>query len=158
MLLPIRSNTHSETFFPHAHNTDFLAGIIIRPFSFTPTAPYTLPQHSTMLTLLRRRYPLTGRLETHITSYSVHLIVALITLPSLIWHISDTHIHDDYNMPDDWVKSFDKTQFTGGRGWLWGFLFVVVCFSDARESCLSRNNDPDTRRRSRSIACSHFWR
>lgn len=76
---------------------------------------------------LLRRYPPAIRLEKHLTSYSVHLIVALIALPSLIWHISSTHVLDDYGMPDDWVDSFNETHFTGGRGWLWGFLFAVVC-------------------------------
>ena len=72
------------------------------------------------------RHPLTNRLEIIVTSYSVHLITALITLPALIWHISSTHIHDDYGMPDEWIEDFDKKQFSGGRGSLWGLLFAVV--------------------------------
>ncbi|KAL5414837.1 hypothetical protein PMIN03_002972 [Paraphaeosphaeria minitans] len=79
-----------------------------------------------MFVPLRKRYPLTARLESHITAYSVHLIVAFITLPALIWHISSVHIHDDYGMPDDWIETFDKTHFTGGRGFLWALLFVVL--------------------------------
>ncbi|KAF2439981.1 hypothetical protein P171DRAFT_476361 [Karstenula rhodostoma CBS 690.94] len=79
-----------------------------------------------MLAPIQERYPLTARLEIHITAYSIHLIVAFITLPALIWHISSVHIHDDYGMPDDWIETFDKAHFTGGRGFLWAFLFVVV--------------------------------
>ncbi|KAK7190679.1 hypothetical protein PSPO01_03654 [Paraphaeosphaeria sporulosa] len=82
-----------------------------------------------MFVPLQERYSLTARLETHITAYSVHLIVAFIALPALIWHISSAHIHDDYGMPDDWISTFDKTHFTGGRGFLWAFLFVVVRFA-----------------------------
>lgn len=74
---------------------------------------------------------LKDRLESQITSYSIHLITALITLPALIWHISSTRIHDDYGMPDDWVQRFDKKQFTGGRGWLWGFLFATASPANA---------------------------
>ena len=69
------------------------------------------------------------RLDTLLTSYSIHVITALITLPTLIWHISSTHIHDDYDMPDDWTEEFNKVQFTGGRGLLWAFLFVLVGLS-----------------------------
>ncbi|KAF1978744.1 hypothetical protein BU23DRAFT_647143 [Bimuria novae-zelandiae CBS 107.79] len=87
----------------------------------------TLPsQRPRMHAPMKDHYPLPARLENAITSYSVHLIMALITLPTLIWHISSTHIHDDYGMPDDWVEKFDTTQFTSKRGLLWGFLFAVV--------------------------------
>jgi hypothetical protein len=82
-----------------------------------------------MLAPMHERYPLTSHLELYITCYSVHLIVAFITLPALIWHISSAHIHDDYGMPDDWIETFDHTHFTGGRGFLWGLLFTVVCFA-----------------------------
>lgn len=79
-----------------------------------------------MRTPIPSRFPIAVRLEILITSYSVHLITTFIALPALIWHISSTHMHDDYGMPDDWIEEFNRTQFTGGRGGLWGILFAYV--------------------------------
>jgi len=44
----------------------------------------------------------------------------------LLWHISTTHLIDDYGMPEDWEEDFVNKQFAGGKGALWGLLFVVV--------------------------------
>jgi hypothetical protein len=62
----------------------------------------------------------------HILIYSLTIIASLLVLLMLLWHISTTHLIDDYGMPADWEEDFLEKQFAGGKGALWGILFVVV--------------------------------
>lgn len=65
-------------------------------------------------------------LETHILAYSLTIIASLLVLLMLLWHVSTTHLIDDYGMPKEWEKDFLKKQFAGGKGALWGILFAAV--------------------------------
>ncbi|KAF2677313.1 hypothetical protein K458DRAFT_396013 [Lentithecium fluviatile CBS 122367] len=67
-----------------------------------------------------------SRLERHILTYSLTIIASFLVLLMVVWHISTTHLIDDYGMPEDWEQEFFKKQFAGGKATLWGMLFAVV--------------------------------
>ena len=67
-----------------------------------------------------------SRLERYILIYSLILIASLIASLMLMWHISSTHLVNDYGMPDDWAREFLDMQFGGVKGAVWAFLFILV--------------------------------
>lgn len=62
----------------------------------------------------------------HVLAYSLTIITSLLLLLMLLWHISTAHLIDDYAMPEDWEDEFLREQFAGGKGALWGILFLLV--------------------------------